>query len=393
MEKTLKYTLTLDGAFPEETLSGGIQGENKATAIVFEADSELSSKISLYKEQGKSIEANLLAVTEAGECVDRAKQTGDNLFSPFYLTDRVTSTGLDVIIVLKLLVMEDQKEICKAQIRLSFIPSPVFCEFESENKREAEQLSKRAEEINAELEEKADDITKTIEQKLEAVKTAATLTAQQLKTVKEIADEANRTKLALESGTEFVFLGGDAFENGGEAFLIDGELSNASVNPIANKAVTDAVEGINGEIKDLADAVEGINEEIQTANQEITVLQERDYIVEQGTSGIWTYRKWASGIAECWCKLTINTAITSAWQGSVFYVSGKFPESTLNFPFAFTEVPFVNTSVDGEYSAIVINGGKRHTKTTLGDFNIARPVAMSAPIDFVVSIDIKGKWK
>ena len=25
-----------------------------------------------------------------------------------------------------------------------------------------------------------------------------------------------------------------------------------------------------------------------------------DYIVEQGTSGIWTYRKWNSGIAECW---------------------------------------------------------------------------------------------
>lgn len=26
-----------------------------------------------------------------------------------------------------------------------------------------------------------------------------------------------------------------------------------------------------------------------------------DYIVEEGTSGIWTYRKWNSGIAECWC--------------------------------------------------------------------------------------------
>lgn len=25
-----------------------------------------------------------------------------------------------------------------------------------------------------------------------------------------------------------------------------------------------------------------------------------DYIVEQGTSGIWTYRKWSGGTAECW---------------------------------------------------------------------------------------------
>lgn len=383
MEKTLKYTLTLDGAFPEETLSGGIQGENKATAIVFEADSELSSKISLYKEQGKSIEANLLAVTEAGECVDRAKQTGDNLFSPFYLTDRVTSTGLDVIIVLKLLVMEDQKEICKAQIRLSFIPSPVFCEFESENKSEAEQLSKRAEEINAELEEKADDITKTIEQKLEAVKTAATLTAQQLKTVKEIADEANRTKLALESGTEFVFLGGDAFENGGEAFLIDEELSNASGNPIANKAVTDAIEGINGEIKDLADAVEGINEEIQTANQEITVLQERDYIVEQGTSGIWTYRKWASGIAECWGGYSSMTP----WEGD-----GGYSTLNVDLPFSFIASPTVNCSGYQQATAGSYVTMTTATKTMVSAFMRTLNQALTEyPCWF--DFDVKGRWK
>lgn len=38
-----------------------------------------------------------------------------------------------------------------------------------------------------------------------------------------------------------------------------------------------------------------------------------DYIVEQGTDGIWTYRKWASGIAECWGVNTIkfNTAMSS----------------------------------------------------------------------------------
>jgi hypothetical protein len=28
--------------------------------------------------------------------------------------------------------------------------------------------------------------------------------------------------------------------------------------------------------------------------------EDNDYIVEQDTIGIWTYRKWASGIAECW---------------------------------------------------------------------------------------------
>jgi len=44
-----------------------------------------------------------------------------------------------------------------------------------------------------------------------------------------------------------------------------------------------------------------------------------DYIVEEGTSGIWTYRKWNSGIAECWGYKTISTTFAS-W-GSWYYIS------------------------------------------------------------------------
>lgn len=50
-----------------------------------------------------------------------------------------------------------------------------------------------------------------------------------------------------------------------------------------------------------------------------------DYVVEQGTSGIWTYRKWASGIAECWC----NYALT------VSYIYGNYVNGSIAFPFTF----------------------------------------------------------
>lgn len=33
----------------------------------------------------------------------------------------------------------------------------------------------------------------------------------------------------------------------------------------------------------------------------------KDYVVEQGTSGFWTYRKWSSGIAECWGQVNVTT--------------------------------------------------------------------------------------
>lgn len=39
-----------------------------------------------------------------------------------------------------------------------------------------------------------------------------------------------------------------------------------------------------------------------------------DYIVEQGTSGNWTYRKWNSGIAECWYYMTGTTDSSGRWH-------------------------------------------------------------------------------
>ena len=36
-----------------------------------------------------------------------------------------------------------------------------------------------------------------------------------------------------------------------------------------------------------------------------------DYIVEKGTSGNWHYRKWNSGIAECWGTISVTVTLTT----------------------------------------------------------------------------------
>jgi hypothetical protein len=51
----------------------------------------------------------------------------------------------------------------------------------------------------------------------------------------------------------------------------------------------------------------------------------KDYVVEQGTSGIYAYRKWNSGFAELWCSL------------SATYQNGNVLASAeVTYPFAFT---------------------------------------------------------
>lgn len=63
-----------------------------------------------------------------------------------------------------------------------------------------------------------------------------------------------------------------------------------------------------------------------------------DYIVEQGTSGIWTYRKYSSGIIECW---TTTRWATPTLTMSAISSSGTYKSQTLSMPFPtdlFTDV-------------------------------------------------------
>ena len=58
-----------------------------------------------------------------------------------------------------------------------------------------------------------------------------------------------------------------------------------------------------------------------------TLVGDVDYIVEQGTSGIWTYRKWNSGIAECWGSRYYDETTTCSSWGSLYYYAYKAQES------------------------------------------------------------------
>lgn len=61
-----------------------------------------------------------------------------------------------------------------------------------------------------------------------------------------------------------------------------------------------------------------------------------DYIVEQGTSGIWTYRKWNSGIAECWLlESKTITGSPSSIIGNAYYISTNLTD----FPDIFSKPP------------------------------------------------------
>lgn len=125
-----------------------------------------------------------------------------------------------------------------------------------------------------------------------------------------------------------------------------------------------------------------------------TVALMGDYVIEQGTSGIWTYRKWASGIAECWGVQTGLTAnLTTQWGSSGLYYNsgdGKAPD----FPFAFAAKPAVTVSVENGsgVSLIAMTNGSGGSTTKAPAVQLCRAGSASS-VAYTLHWHVVGRWK
>ena len=119
----------------------------------------------------------------------------------------------------------------------------------------------------------------------------------------------------------------------------------------------------------------------------------KDYIVETGTSGIWTYRKWNSGIAECWGIYTMASSCTLAW-GSLYYSNKTC--SRINYPFTFTARPQETVSLRLDaYSGWLYadsEGKGMNTTTQTAVYGFLRPSTMGETT-IRYEFYVIGKWK
>ena len=122
-----------------------------------------------------------------------------------------------------------------------------------------------------------------------------------------------------------------------------------------------------------------------TVSLDITKLGIADYIVEQGTSGIWTYKKWNSGIVEAWANVSTTQAIATA-LGSVYRAPNAV---TTNFPFTIThpKVHLASQSgvVNGAYIAELSNASFIWYPIKYGKDTASKVRTIAAHVN--------GKWK
>lgn len=116
-----------------------------------------------------------------------------------------------------------------------------------------------------------------------------------------------------------------------------------------------------------------------------------DYIVEQGTSGIWTYRKWNSGLAECWGVYGFEATVDKAW--GVLYESATIEPP--NYPFNFVNLPLVHYSPYSSSAAWLVETGGSSSSNSITPprFYVSRGAEITTPTLFNVAIRVIGRWK
>lgn len=117
-----------------------------------------------------------------------------------------------------------------------------------------------------------------------------------------------------------------------------------------------------------------------------------DYIIEQGTDGIWTYRKWNSGVAECWGTKSWSLSSWTQWGGTgIFYSTFSGQE---DYPASlFISAPSVTAN------AVLSNGdawyGTSNTESNTKSPNVflLRVSTGSTGVQGRVHFHAKGNWK
>lgn len=123
-----------------------------------------------------------------------------------------------------------------------------------------------------------------------------------------------------------------------------------------------------------------------------------DWVVAQGTSGVWHYRKWASGKAECWYSVSHNTGSFSWWNSHSYIKYGANAAPSYSYPFTWAATPTIITSVtndDGVATLYGVNEGIYSYETTHSPkvWVIPCDSGVEGSMTAVVMMYVIGRWK
>lgn len=133
-----------------------------------------------------------------------------------------------------------------------------------------------------------------------------------------------------------------------------------------------------------------ITDTIKSLSGSGTTATPTDYVIQQGTSNGWTYRKWASGKYECWLRDSSKKATINQSWGSFYY--GTL--SAWNYPITFVgDYPTVNITIQAANGgAWAVPNYSDYSFTSTGTIYLYRPSQITN-MSLTVNIYACGRWK
>jgi hypothetical protein len=115
-------------------------------------------------------------------------------------------------------------------------------------------------------------------------------------------------------------------------------------------------------------------------------------LIGEGTSGIWTYRKWSNGKAECFGKIPISSLAVTTALGTWYRSAPPYTGSDYPYPFTFSEIP----NVTAQYATNNGTGGlvwlnDQGTTSTPPTCYLIRPTSSSG-ITGAINIQVEGTY-
>ena len=121
---------------------------------------------------------------------------------------------------------------------------------------------------------------------------------------------------------------------------------------------------------------------------------EQPVIIESGTSGIWIYRKYSDGTAECFGKIDVTGNSVSTALGGWFRGANLYESTTYPYPVAFTEAPCVEMMFQTRNASAallwVFSQDAATAKSYLPQSYLIRPVT-GTNVNGHINIIAKGK--
>jgi hypothetical protein len=122
---------------------------------------------------------------------------------------------------------------------------------------------------------------------------------------------------------------------------------------------------------------------------------EADYVVCSAIDRGWTYRKWQSGLVECWGTFDFATAIQNVIEGSTLYYSNsRF--SGPDYPVIFSSLPTETAFVHSINGIVWLNGNKNFNsadaKVKAASYTLISPEKLPNNT-YKITINVSGRWK